>query len=377
MKVLLISRRVNLAQSAPKCNLNLAIALSKIGCEVHILTSHIGSKELKTLKTYGVSIHIVHPNCASKQIAPILYTYFARRLKRDMTFILGNGYTLYDDITWVHFPRLALIKKIQELHLHVPYRLKIEASIEKQIFKTSKILWAPSKLVARGLTSLYDVQHRKVICLHHGVDIDYYKPLPRAQREEYRRKLGFDSKFVLLFVGSDPVLKGLYILLNEMSNMNNLKDVILLIAGLSSNQELLSRVNKLGLIHNVRILGFLDTESLKLYYQLSDGFIIPSLYDAFQLAALEAMACGAIPIVSRYAGVSEIVRHGVNGFILDPCRLGCISYVLEEITSLSSIKLQAFRNNALSTAKQCSWFNVAKMLLSKLSISGLFKEILC
>jgi glycosyltransferase involved in cell wall biosynthesis len=43
--------------------------------------------------------------------------------------------------------------------------------------------------------------------------------------------------------------------------------------------------------------------------------LLPSEMEAFGLAALEAMACGVPPIATRVGGVSELVTHGVDGFL--------------------------------------------------------------
>lgn len=367
MKILLISRRVNLKQSAPKCNLNLAIALSKIGHKVHLLTSYVGDEELRLLEAHRVVVHSINACCASKYVTPIFYTYFVRKLKKKygVTLVLGNGYTLYDDVTWVHFPRLSWVKRMQKLHFHASYKLKIESWIEKQIFRTSRILWAPSKLVAGDLINLYGFQRDKIIVLHNGVDINYYKPLRRTEKEEYRRKLGFDDKLILLFVGSDPFIKGLFILLNKMNEIKqSLKGILLLVAGIKPDNELLMYIHKLKIRQNIEFLGFLGSEELKLYYQLSDVFILPSLYDSFSLASLEAMACGSVPVVSKYAGVSEIIRDGINGFIVDPLQIGWFARIIDEFKNMGTARLESIRSQARITAVQHSWINVAKNFMS-------------
>ncbi len=53
------------------------------------------------------------------------------------------------------------------------------------------------------------------------------------------------------------------------------------------------------------------------YYAAADVYTGPSREDAFGMPPLEAMACGVPAIVSRQSGVSEIVTHGVDGFILE------------------------------------------------------------
>lgn len=43
--------------------------------------------------------------------------------------------------------------------------------------------------------------------------------------------------------------------------------------------------------------------------------LLPSELEAFGLAALEAMACGVVPVATRVGGVGELVTHGVDGFL--------------------------------------------------------------
>ncbi len=49
----------------------------------------------------------------------------------------------------------------------------------------------------------------------------------------------------------------------------------------------------------------------------SDIMVFPSLADGFGFSVLEAMACGVVPICSRNAGVSDLIKDGENGFVVD------------------------------------------------------------
>jgi glycosyltransferase involved in cell wall biosynthesis len=42
---------------------------------------------------------------------------------------------------------------------------------------------------------------------------------------------------------------------------------------------------------------------------------LPSEMEAFGLAALEAMACGVVPVATRTGGVPDLIRHEVDGFM--------------------------------------------------------------
>jgi L-malate glycosyltransferase len=50
---------------------------------------------------------------------------------------------------------------------------------------------------------------------------------------------------------------------------------------------------------------------------LTDVFLLPSEHESFGLAALEAMACGSVPIASRAGGLPEVIEDGVTGLLVD------------------------------------------------------------
>jgi N-acetyl-alpha-D-glucosaminyl L-malate synthase BshA len=66
---------------------------------------------------------------------------------------------------------------------------------------------------------------------------------------------------------------------------------------------------------DVRFLG--KQEQVEEIFSVTDLFLLPSAYESFGLAALEAMACG-IPVISSNAGgLPEINTHGETGYLSD------------------------------------------------------------
>src|SRR6185503_16399204 len=48
---------------------------------------------------------------------------------------------------------------------------------------------------------------------------------------------------------------------------------------------------------------------------LAHALLMPSDMEGFGLVALEAMACGVVPIATRVGGVPELITHGEDGFL--------------------------------------------------------------
>jgi N-acetyl-alpha-D-glucosaminyl L-malate synthase BshA len=79
------------------------------------------------------------------------------------------------------------------------------------------------------------------------------------------------------------------------------------------NAEYVAR--KMGVEHDVLFLGTQDHVHRLL--PLMDVLLLPSRTESFGLAALEAMACGAIPVATRVGGVPEVITDGVDGFLAE------------------------------------------------------------
>jgi N-acetyl-alpha-D-glucosaminyl L-malate synthase BshA len=83
-----------------------------------------------------------------------------------------------------------------------------------------------------------------------------------------------------------------------------------------------ARARKLRIADRVRFLGAqTDVEHL---LPAADVFLLPSEYESFGLAALEAMACGVVPIATRAGGLPEVIRDGVDGLLVDDADEGAM-----------------------------------------------------
>lgn len=110
------------------------------------------------------------------------------------------------------------------------------------------------------------------------------------------------------------------------------------------NAEELSR--SLGVCNDMRFLGKQDQVDEIL--SITDLFILPSEYESFGLAALEAMACGVPVISTNTGGLPEINVPGVTGYLSDVGDIesmadGAIK-ILKDDTSLEEFKSRALNH---------------------------------
>ncbi len=172
-----------------------------------------------------------------------------------------------------------------------------------------------SRLIRDEIHRFYGVDETKLHVIYNGVDTQRFHPRLRALRETTRRAFGIPSQSLLyLFVGSGFERKGVDALLEAFARQPD--DAHLLVVGKERHIDHYRRkTQRLSLASRVIFTGpRTDVERL---YGAADVFVLPTLYDPFPNAALEAMASG-LPLVTSYqCGASDFIRDGENGSVCD------------------------------------------------------------
>jgi glycosyltransferase involved in cell wall biosynthesis len=131
------------------------------------------------------------------------------------------------------------------------------------------------------------------------------------------------SRPIFLFTGQTIPRKGLKQLLEacQILRARGCSDYTLLVAGDGEQrQELETFCQTEGLEERVQWLGWINYGELGTYFRHVDMFILPTLEDVWGMVVLEAMSFGKPVLCSKWAGASELIIEGENGFLFDPHR---------------------------------------------------------
>jgi len=115
-------------------------------------------------------------------------------------------------------------------------------------------------------------------------------------------------------------------------------------------------IQKLNLIDNVKLLGYVSDEELSWLYSNCFGFIYPSLYEGFGLPVLEAMGMGAAVITSNTTSLPEVGGSAVH--YVNPFKELEIVEALEKVARDNEYRSQ-LKRKAINQAKKYSWEKTA------------------
>jgi UDP-glucose:(heptosyl)LPS alpha-1,3-glucosyltransferase len=163
-----------------------------------------------------------------------------------------------------------------------------------------------SQMVKDEIVDLYGYPGDKIDVVRNGVPLDQFRFDPEI-RAKARASLEVKPREVIsLFVGSGWERKGLRFAIDAIEACRD-RRVRLLVAGRGNRRRYKS----------TRAQFFGEVTDLSLFYAAADIFILPTMYDPFSNACLEALASGLPVITTRANGFSEIIDQNVHGSVVD------------------------------------------------------------
>lgn len=298
-----------------------------------------------------------------------------------LPFKLKNEIKNYD-IVHIHEHRhsLAIIATHYAIKNEIPYVLQAHGSVlpffqkekMKEVFDKLwgfNILHNASKVFA--LTEVEKKQYLKmrveeknIEIVPLGIDLEEYENLPKKGNFRQKYNISNDDK-LLLFVGRIHKIKGLDLLIESFSHLNDFKNVKLAIVGPDDGflDELNKLIEKFNINpENIIITGPLYNKDKKEAIVDCDIFIMPSQYESFTTSGLEAMACGKPIILTENNHIHSWVNENVG--------LSC-EYQKEDLSDkikklLKNPELMEFygKNGLKEVKEKYNWDSVEKQVKS-------------
>lgn len=211
---------------------------------------------------------------------------------------------------------------------------------------------APSHYCAKG--PLLFAPPEKVEVIYAGIEVDTYSSVALT-KQEARSRLGLPQEgFHIVAVGSLAPRKGHDHTIKAIAKLSSSVDAHAIICGPGDNTWLRDLAHAEGVGGRVHFFTELSESDLIALYRASDVYSDASNTPraCLGMSVTEAMAVG-MPIVSyKVGGLSEIVREGVNGFLVPLDDIDALAQALERVSLLEESEYRRFSQEGQRLAKE-------------------------
>ena len=196
------------------------------------------------------------------------------------------------------------------------------------VCKRADRIMADSESTKKDLLRFYKVNEKKIEVVPLGVSHEFVKK-DRAEIEYLYEKYSIPhDKKIMLYVGNMLPHKNLDGLLEGFAQMRGREECRLILVGKAfEGRTANTRESELGIGNLTIHAGMVSQEDLVNLYNLSNLFVLPSLYEGFGLPILEAFACGTPVACSNVSSMPEV--GGDVAFYFDPTDANSIAHALE------------------------------------------------
>ncbi|MGZ4816375.1 MAG: glycosyltransferase family 4 protein [Terriglobales bacterium] len=177
---------------------------------------------------------------------------------------------------------------------------------------------AVSNFTKNDVARLFDIPFNRIEVLYNAIDDRFLQGHTTEQEREFiRERYQVNYPFILYAGRISPhknlvrIIEAFSALKTELAREDHLPDLKLIIIGdeVSRHPDLRRTVIRSGVQNDVRFLGFVPIDVLRIFYDTAKLFVFPSLYEGFGLPPLEAMVHGTPVVTSNASSLPEVVGN--------------------------------------------------------------------
>ncbi len=243
---------------------------------------------------------------------------------------------------------------------HYDYNKEIKSlrfKLDRLMAKYPDCLVVVSRETKRIVKQEEKLKVKQIQVIYNGTDVDYFNPLKKSQS-----KLDTSPK-IIGSIGRLTTQKGYDKFIKIISKLvHNGARINAEIIGVGEDyQRLVEQSKAMGVSENVHFCGRLSRERVKEKLSLWDIFMLTSNWEAFGIVTTEAMAMELPVVVSKVGGLTEIVRDGIDGFLVES---GDIDGFAEKVSYLLENPESAMEMGRNARQRVIENFSIQKMVNS-------------
>jgi glycosyltransferase involved in cell wall biosynthesis len=241
--------------------------------------------------------------------------------------------------------------------------------LTRRVLRGAARIFAVSNFTKAEIEKLFEIPSSQIEVVYNAIDDRFLRGhASAADRDLIARRYQVTYPF-LLYAGRISAHKNVVRMIEAFSALKAelekdqlFPDLKLIIIGddLSGNPDLRRTVVRSGVQNDVRFLGFIPIEVLRIFYDLAKIFVFPSLYEGFGLPPLEAMAHGTPVVTSNASSLPEVV--GKAAVLVNPENVFEIRRALYCVLKDQNLR-DRLKERGYEQAAKFSWENSVRQIL--------------
>jgi len=242
--------------------------------------------------------------------------------------------------------------------------------LTRHVLKGAKRILAVSKFTKNEIEKLFAIPGQRIEVIYNAIDERFLRGhATEADRQILAERYLVTYPFLLYAGRISPhknlvrIIEAFSALKAQLEKQSQYTDLKLIIIGdeLSKHPDLRRTVIRSAVQNDVRFMGFIPIEMLRLFYDAAKVFVFPSLYEGFGLPPLEAMAHGTPVVTSNISSLPEVV--GNAAVLVNPENVFEIMRALHRVLVDQSLR-DKIRQRACEQVKKFSWDASAQRILA-------------
>jgi glycosyltransferase involved in cell wall biosynthesis len=249
------------------------------------------------------------------------------------------------------------------------FREACHQQMTRWVLRGAARIFAVSRFTCNEIEKLFDIPPERIEVVYNAIDERFlHGHASIADRELIAQRYQVTYPFLLYAGRISPhknvvrMIEAFSALKTELEKDHLFPDLKLIIIGddLSGNPDLRRTVVRSGVQNDVRFLGFIPIEVLRIFYDAAKIFIFPSLYEGFGLPPLEAMAHGTPVVTSNVSSLPEVV--GNAAVLVNPENVFEIMRALHRVLTDQPLR-ERMKERGYQQATKFSWEKSVRRVL--------------
>ena len=252
---------------------------------------------------------------------------------------------------------------------HSGLRRSLHFHLTRRVLKGAARIFAVSKFTKGEIEKLFGIPAGRIEVVYNAIDERFLRGHASETDRQFLAERYLVTYPFLLYAGRISPHKNLIRIIEafsalkaELEKEEKYTDLKLIIIGdeLSKHPDLRRTVIRGGVQNDVRFLGFIPIEVLRIFYDAAKIFVFPSLYEGFGLPPLEAMAHGTPVVTSNSSSLPEVV--GKAAVLVNPENVFEIMRALHRVLLDQPLR-EKLKQRSYEQTTKFSWEVSARQIL--------------